>query len=418
MDCKKDFPIFKEHKDLVYLDNAATSQKPKQVIQAIKDFYEKENANIHRGVYNLSEKATEKYNYARKKIAEFINAESKEIIFTRNTTESINFLSNSIKTLISEGKDELVLSEMEHHSNLVPWQQFAKINGFKLKFIPITEKYDLDYKKAEELINKKTALLTVTHVSNSLGTLNDIKKLAGMAKKNDALIIVDAAQSIPHIKVDVRELNCDFLAFSGHKMFGPNGIGVLYGKKEHLERLPPFLLGGGMINSVSYEDATWAEVPEKFEAGTQDISGAIALSEAVDYIKKIGFGKIKNYEEKLISYALRELKKIENITIYSPGNEKSISVISFNLNDIHPHDVASILNDENIAIRAGHHCCMPLMKKIGVSGTCRTSFSIYNKKKDIDLLVKGLKKVNEIFDKDAGNLRKKDLENPSAKEIS
>ena len=397
MNCRKDFPIFKEHKELVYLDNAATSQKPKQVIKAISDYYEKENANIHRGVYSLSEKATEKYDKAREKIAGLINAESKEIIFTRNTTESINFLSNSIKPLIADGKKEIVLSEMEHHSNLIPWQQFAKNHGFKLKFIPINENYELNYEKADEMINENTALLAVTHASNALGTINDIKKLVDLAKKNKAFTIIDAAQSVPHIEIDVKEMDCDFMAFSSHKMFGPTGIGILYGKQEHLKKLNPFLFGGGMINSVSYENALWAESPEKFEAGTPNIADAIAMTEVVNYIENIGLDNIKKHEEKLLSYALRELKKIDNLEIYSPGKEKSIAVVSFNLKDIHPHDVASILNDENIAIRAGHHCCMPLMKKLGIAGTCRASFSIYNKKKDIDKLIKSLKRVNEVF---------------------
>lgn len=393
---RKDFPIFK-NSNLVYLDSAATSQKPKQVIKSIKNFYENENANINRGIYNLSENATKRYNEVRENIAKFINAEPEEIIFTRNTTESINFLSYTIKDIIEKGKDEIVLTEMEHHSNLVPWQQFAKKNNFKLKFIPITNNYELDYEKAKEIITDKTAILSITHVSNVFGTVNNIKSLIKTSKEKKAITIVDAAQSVAHIKINVKEIDCDFLAFSGHKTYGPLGIGVLYGKKQLLEKMQPFLTGGGMITEVSYLNTSFKEPPEKFEAGTPNISGSIALSEAINYIKKVGMENIKEHEKSLLEYALEKLNSIENIKIYNPGKDKSISVISFNLKNIHPHDVASILNDHNIAIRAGHHCCMPIMKKLGISGTCRVSLSIYNTKEDIDKLIIALNKVSEIF---------------------
>ncbi|MDP2672355.1 MAG: cysteine desulfurase, partial [Nanoarchaeota archaeon] len=287
MNFKKDFPIFENNKNLIYLDSASTSQKPKQVIKAISNFYEKENANVGRGIYTLAEKTSEKYNQARETIANFINSEPEEIIFTKNTTESINLLSSTLNSIIPKDKNEIVLTVMEHHSNLVPWQEFAKKNNFKLKFIPITKNYELDYEKAKEIINDKTAILAITHVSNVFGTINDIKKLIQLAKKYNVLTIIDVAQSIAHIKINVKDFDCDFLAFSGHKMFGPTGIGVLYGKQELLEKLPPFLFGGGMIDSVSYENASWTESPEKFEAGTQNYCGAIALAEAVKYIKKI-----------------------------------------------------------------------------------------------------------------------------------
>ena len=394
---KEDFPIFENHPELIYLDNAATSQRPKQVINSITNFYEKENANIHRGVYPLSEISTKKYDEARKKVAEFINAQKNEIIFTRNTTESINLLCHRIKALIKEEKDEILISEMEHHSNLVPWQQFAKLHGFKIKFIPVTDNHELDYEKAKELITEKTAILSVTHVSNVFGTINDIKTLINLAKEKEAITIIDAAQSLQHIKVDVKELDCDFLAFSSHKMLGPTGIGILYGKEELLNKLPPFLFGGGMISKVTYEDATWAEIPEKFEAGTQNIAEAIGFAEAINYIEKIGFEKINKHEKELITYALNELKNLDNLTIYSPDLEKNAGIISFNLKEIHPHDVASILAENNIAIRAGHHCCMPLMKKLGISGTCRASISIFNTKEDIDRLIEGIEKVKEKF---------------------
>ncbi len=397
MNFKKDFPIFEKNKKLVYLDSASTSQKPKEVIESIKNFYESENANIHRGVYNLSENATEKYNQSRKKTAEFINADEKEIIFTKNTTESINLLSRTIKPLLEKGKNEIVLTEMEHHSNLVPWQKFAEENNFKLKFIPITSNYELDYNEAEKLINEKTALVSLTHISNVFGTINDIKKIISLSKVKKALSIIDAAQSIVHKKIDVKELECDFLAFSSHKMFGSFGLGVLYGKEKYLVNMEPLFYGGGMIDLVSYEKATFRDHPEKFEAGTQNISGVIALEESINYINKIGLENIKTYETDLLKYALEKLKSLDKIIIYNPGKEKSSAIISFNLKNIHPHDVASILNNYNIAIRAGHHCCMPLMKKLNITGTCRISFSIYNSKEDVDKLIEGLKKVQEVF---------------------
>jgi len=394
---KSDFPIFENNPGLVYLDSGATSQRPKVVIDALKNFYEKENANIHRGIYTLSEKATERYNESRKLVAEFINANEKEIVFTKNTTEGINLIAHSVLPLIKEGKDEVVITEMEHHSNLIPWQQFCKRNNFKLKFIPVTENFELDYEKAKEIINKKTALVSLSHISNVFGTINDIEKIIGFAKENNSLTVIDAAQSAQHMKIDVKSLDCDFLVLSSHKMFGPTGVGVLYGKMNLLEEMEPFLFGGGMINSVSFEDSTWADVPEKFEAGTQNYGEVIALSEAVKYLEKIGFEKIQKHEKEIFEYALDELNKVEGIKIYNPGKEKSSGVISFNVENVHAHDVAEILNENNIAVRAGHHCCMPLMKKLGISGTARASFSIYNEKEDIDKLILGLNKVKEVF---------------------
>lgn len=397
MSFKKDFPIFEKNKKLVYLDSASTSQKPKEVIETMKNFYENENANIHRGIYNLSEKAEEKYNSSRKKTAEFINANEKEIIFTKNTTESINLLAKTIKPILEKGKNEIVLTEMEHHSNLIPWQKFADENNFKLKFIPITSNYELDYNEAEKLINQKTALVSLTHISNVFGTINNIKKIINLAKDKTALTIIDAAQSIAHTKIDVKDLECDFLAFSSHKMFGALGLGVLYGKENHLVNMSPFFYGGGMVDLVSYEKSAFREHPEKFEAGTQNVSGVIALESSINYINKIGFDKIKEHDNNILKYALEKLKSLDKITIYNSGKDKSSSIISFNLKNIHPHDTASILNENNISIRAGHHCCMPLMKKLNISGTCRISFSIYNTEEDIDKLIDALKKVQEIF---------------------
>ena len=402
---KKDFPIFKNLPKLVYLDSAATSQRPKIVVDALKNFYEKENANIHRGIYTLSEDATKNYELVRKKIANFINSNADEIIFTKNATEGFNLLANTIKELISKDKNEIVLTDMEHHSNLLPWQNFAKKYKFKLKFIPLTKNYELDYDKAKELINKKTAMISFTFVSNVLGTINDAQKLISLANTQKAMTIIDASQAIQHFKINVKKLNCDFLVFSSHKMMGPTGVGVLYGKKKLLEKMPPFLVGGGTIDSVDYENAVYLNHPRKFEAGTQNFADVIALGNSIDYLKQIGFDKIQKHESELFEYALEKMQKIKDIKIYNPGKNKSAPVISFNLQDIHPHDIAHILNDYNIAIRAGHHCCMPLIKKLGilgtckVSGVCRASLSIYNTKEDIDKLITALKKTQEIFGK-------------------
>jgi len=297
------------------------------------------------------------------------------------------------------------LTDMEHHSNLLPWQNFAKKYKFKLKFIPLTKNYELDYDKAKELINKKTAMISFTFVSNVLGTINDAQKLISLANTQKAMTIIDASQAIQHFKINVKKLNCDFLVFSSHKMMGPTGVGVLYGKKKLLEKMPPFLVGGGTIDSVDYENAVYLNHPRKFEAGTQNFADVIALGNSIDYLKQIGFDKIQKHESELFEYALEKLHKIKDIKIYNPGKNKSAPVISFNLQDIHPHDIAHILNDYNIAIRAGHHCCMPLIKKLGilgtckVSGVCRASLSIYNTKEDIDKLITALKKTQEIFGK-------------------
>ena len=394
---KKDFPIFKNHPKLVYLDNAATSQRPQSVIDSLTDFYEHDNANIHRGVYTLSEEATKKYEHARVRVAHFINAKDDEIIFTKNATEAINLLSYTVQHLFNVGKNEIVVSEMEHHSNLIPWQELCRRTGMKLKFIPVTKNYELDYRAAEKIINEKTALVAVTHVSNVFGTINNIEKITNIAHAKQALTLIDGAQSVAHMPLDVKKIGCDFFVFSSHKMLGPTGVGGLYGKKELLMKLPPFLFGGGMIQNVSYEQATYAQAPDKFEAGTQNIAGVIALATALDYLEKVGMKKIEAYEHELLSYAFKKLQTIDCIILYNPGPEKSSGIISFSMEGVHPHDIAEILNNENIAIRAGHHCCMPLMKKLGISGTARASFSFYNTKDDVDNLVNALKKVVEVF---------------------
>ena len=393
MTYKKDFPIFQKNKNLVYLDSAATSQKPKQVIDSMNQFYNDFNANINRGLYDLSIQSTEGYESAREKVAQFIGASRDEIIFTSGTTDSLNKLARTLPKLFHT-KSEIVLTEMEHHSNIVPWQETSKENKMKLKFIPL-KNMELDYEIAEKIINDKTAIVSLTHLSNSLGTINNIEKIIELAKKYGAIVIIDAAQSIAHKKIDVKKLNCDFIVFSGHKMFASTGIGIIYGKKQILEKLPAFQFGGDMIKEVSLEESSYELPPKKFEAGTPNISGAISLGNAVEYINKIGINKIEKYENELTVYTIKELKKIPEIIIYESKNQGPI--ISFNLDNIHHHDVASILSYESIAIRAGHHCCMPLMKSLNIPGTCRISISIYNNKEDIDKLIQGIKKVKEVF---------------------
>ena len=397
MNLKNQFPIFENQKNLVYLDSAATTQKPKSVIERINSFYKNENANIHRGLYSLSENATKEYENSRKIIAKFINCKENEIIFTKGTTESLNLLAYTILELLSKGKNEIILTELEHHSNIVPWQQLEKSFGFKIKVIPIKKDLTLDYNAAKRIINNKTAIVSISLISNALGTINNTKEIIKLAKKYNALTIIDVAQAVSHIKINVKNLGCDFLAFSGHKVYGPIGIGVLYGKYNLLEKLPPFNFGGDMIESVSFEKSTFQKPPYKFEAGTQNIPSAIALGEAINFINKIGINNIQKHEKSLLNYTYESLKTIKGITIYNPKNSQSI--ISFNLKGIHCHDVAQILGDENICIRAGHHCAMPLMNKMKISGTCRISLSIYNTKEDIDKLIQGLKKVKEVFNK-------------------
>ncbi len=391
---KQNFPFFKKNPETIYLDNAATTQKPEQAITAINNFYTNTNANIHRGIYDLSEKATQEYENSRKIIADFINASPKEIIFTSGTTDSLNILTNSLPQIF-KNKKEIILTEMEHHSNIVPWQEAAKKHNMKIKFIKIKQDLTLDYKHAEKIINKNTAIISLCHISNSLGTINNIKKISQLAKKHNAILILDAAQSVGKTKVDVRKLRCDFLVFSGHKTFAPTGIGVLYGKYSLLQKIPPVKFGGDMINSVSFKESTFQNPPQKFEAGTQNISGAIALGQSIKFINQIGLRNIERQEKALTKYTIKELKKLKDITIYSSKN--SAPIISFNLKNIHPHDVAQILNDYKICIRAGHHCCMPLMSKLKIAGTARISLSIYNTKQDIDKTIQALKHTQEIF---------------------
>ena len=392
-----DFPIFRRkinNKRIIYLDNAATTQRPKLVIDKVKEFYMNYNANIHRGLNKLSLEASELYDLAKKEIANFINTKSKEIIFTKNTTESINLLSFTLPALLKLNKnDEIVISEMEHHSNIIPWQEVAKKTGAKLKYIPL-EKGVL--KNPEEIISKKTKIVSITHASNVLGTINNIKEIGKIAHEKGALFIVDAAQSIPHMKINIREQDVDFLVFSGHKMLAPFGIGVLYGKEYLLDKMSPFMTGGGMIAKVSKLNTKYAKLPNKFEAGTPNIAGVIGLSEAVKYLSKIGFDKIYKHEKQLVDFVLQELSNIKDVNIYglqSDSIERRLGVISFNIKNINPNDVGMYLNEGNIFVRTGHHCAQILMKKLKVEGTVRASFYIYNSIEDAVKLVEYIKKM-------------------------
>ncbi len=396
---RKDFPILsvKVHgKPLVYLDNAATSQKPQSVIESVKNYYENYNANIHRSIHKLGEEATAAYEEAHKKVADFINADFEEIVFTKNTTESINLSAYSLTNNLKAG-DEIVISQMEHHSNFVPWQQLALKRGLKLKFIKIDKEGLLDQKSINENITKKTKIVSLTHVSNVLGTVNDVKEIGKIAHENNALFAVDGAQSIPHMPIDVKKLDCDFMAFSGHKMLGPTGIGVLYGKKELLKNMQPFLYGGEMIKEVKFEGTKFNDLPWKFEAGTMNIAEAIGLGAAIDYLNKVGMKNIENHEKKLVKYAYEKLNEMKEIEVYGPSAEKRSDLVAFNVKGVHAHDTAQILDGEGIAIRAGHHCAMPLHSVLGIAASARASFYFYNTKEEIDKLAEGIKKVIKVF---------------------
>jgi cysteine desulfurase/selenocysteine lyase len=395
---RKDFPILSRkihNKQLVYLDNSATTQKPKQVINAITEYYSNYNSNVHRGLHKLSEEATSKFEEAHKKIAKFINASFEETIFTKGTTESLNLLAYSLSDQLKEG-DEIVLTQMEHHSNLVPWQQISKKLGLKLKFIKIKNDGTLDLKDLP--INKKTKIVSVTHISNFLGTINPIKEIGRIAHKNNALFVVDAAQSVPHLPIDVKDIDCDFLVFSAHKMLGPTGIGVLYGKKDLLNEMQPFNYGGDMILEVKFDDAKFNELPWKFEAGTPNIAGAIGFGATIDYLNEIGMDNIREHGKELTEYAIKKLSKVKNLEMYGPlDSEKRGALISFNLINIHPHDIVSLLDDNGIAVRGGHHCAMPTMKLMNLTGSVRASFYLYNTKEEIDYLAETLEKVKGVF---------------------
>lgn len=398
---KKDFPILKRKvhgKKLIYIDNVATTQKPLQVIDAISNYYKTSNANIHRGAYLLSEESSEIYENTKKVVAKFIGAKNwQEIIYTRNTTESINIVAKSLfeSGIISKG-DTILTSRMEHHSNLVPWIEMKKL-GFKLEYIELTKNGELDYRDFEKKVKKfKPKLVSVTHISNVLGTINNVKKITQIVHKNKGLVLIDGAQAVPHMKIDVSKIGADFYAFSGHKMLAPFGIGVLYAKKELLKKMDPFLTGGDMVGHVNYDKATWNELPWKFEAGTPNVSGAVGLAEAINYLENIGMKNIRKHEEKIINYAITELKKI-GCEIYGPSASKRAGLVSFNFKELHPHDLASIVDLSGVSIRSGHHCAESLMNYLEVDGTARAGFYIYNDKKDVDELIKALKKAKKIF---------------------
>lgn len=400
MDYKKDFPIFK-NRDIAYLDSGATSQRPQVVLDAIDEFYKKNNANPHRGAYSLSIDATEAYESTRDKIAKFINAKHREeIIFSKNASESLNLIAYSYGLDNLKLGDEVVLSIMEHHSNLVPWQYVTKKTGSTLKYMYINKDYELSKEEIESKITDKTKIVAITQVSNVLGTVNDVKEIIKYAHKKGAIVIVDGSQSIPHMKIDVQDLDADFFVFSGHKMFAPLGIGVLYGKRELLNNMRPFLMGGDMIEYVYEQDTTFAPLPNKFEAGTQNVEGVVGLGAAIDYINSIGYNNIQKVEKELITYAMEKLSALDFLEIYAPSNiEHHESVISFNIKGVHPHDVASILDMNGVCVRSGNHCAQPLLRYLNVDSTCRASFSIYNTKKDIDRLVSGLQKAYDMFKK-------------------
>ncbi|MEK3798425.1 cysteine desulfurase [Peribacillus sp. FSL H8-0477] len=399
---RKLFPILNQEVNghqLVYLDSAATSQKPASVIETIEEYYRGYNSNVHRGVHTLGTKATDAYEGAREKVRKFINAAStEEIIFTKGTTASLNMVARSYGGANLSAGDEIVISYMEHHSNIIPWQQIAKQTGATLKYLPLQEDGTISLDDVRSTITDSTKIVSIMQVSNVLGVINPVKEIAEIAHQHGAVMVVDGAQSTPHLKVDVRDLDCDFFAFSSHKMVGPTGIGVLYGKKALLENMEPVEFGGEMIDFVGLQESTWKELPWKFEGGTPIIAGAIGLGAAIDFLEEIGMENIEAHEHKLTAYAMKKMSAVEGLTIFGPVDpEKRAGVVTFNLDEVHPHDVATVLDAEGIAVRAGHHCAQPLMKWLNVSSTARASFYLYNTEEDVDKLVDGLVKTKEYF---------------------
>ncbi len=397
---KKDFPLLQNRKE-TYLDSGATTQKPIQVIEAVNEYYKKYNANPHRGAYSLSIEATEAYENVRAKVAKFINARySEEIIFSKNATESLNLVAYSYGMENVNSGDEVVISIMEHHANLVPWQHVTKTKGAELKYMYMNSEYELSDEEIESKITDKTKVVGIVHISNVLGTINNVKKIINYAHKKGAIVVLDVSQSIQHMKIDVQELDADFVAFSGHKMLAPLGIGVLYGKRELLNKMNPFLMGGDMIEYVYEQNTTFAPLPNKFEAGTQNVGGVIGLGAAIDYIEKIGYDTIQRLEKEVVSYAIDELSKLDFMDLYvTPNRENHSGVISFNIKGVHPHDVASILDANGVCVRSGNHCAQPLLRFMGLDSTCRASFYFYNTKEDVDKLVAALNKAYDMFKK-------------------
>ncbi len=395
---RKDFPILqrKVHgKPLVYFDNAATSQKPKQVIDAITEYYQNYNANIHRSIHQLGEEATAAYEKAREKVSDFINSPTHQsIIFTKNSTEGLNLLAYSLTADLKK-YDEIVISQLEHHSNFVPWQQMAKNYGLKLKFIEIDKEGNLNNESVKKTITNKTKIVSINHISNAIGTINPVEEITKIAHENGAKMIIDGSQSVPHMPVDVQKIDADFYVFTGHKMLGPTGVGVLYGKKELLQEMSPFLYGGEMIREVGFENTTFNELPYKFEAGTPNIVEGIGLGIAVDYLNKIGMKNIHEHDKQITEYAIEKLKEINGVEIYGP--EQRSSIASFNVKGVHAHDVSQILDSEGVAIRAGHHCCMPLMSVMKLQATARASFYLYNTEEEVNVLINAIHKVKKVF---------------------
>ena len=401
---REDFPILGREingQRLVYFDNAATTQKPQAVIDSLVDYYQNYNANVHRGVHSLSMEATDKYEEAREKVAAFINAESSDcLIWTRNSSESLNLVAYTWGEKNIEERDEIVLTPMEHHSNLVPWQEIARRKGAKIRFIPITSDGLLDLTEIENIINDRTVLVSVVHMSNALGTINPVKEITTIAHSRGAKVLIDGAQSVPHIPTDVQDYDCDFLAFSGHKMLGPTGIGCLYAKKEILETMEPFMTGGEMVLEVTYEKASWADLPMKFEAGTPNIADAIGLGAAIDYLNELGMDNIYSHENELTFHAMCKFFELqsEGVELFGPRDENlKGGVFSFNVPDVHPHDLGTVLDNMGIAVRTGHHCAMPLVKSLGVAATARASFYLYNTTDEIDVFVDALREAIRYF---------------------
>lgn len=401
---KADFPIFKNNSDLVYLDSAATSQKPASVIEAVKSYYENDNANVHRGIYELSERATEKYEAARSKVAGFIGAEADELVFTAGVTSALNQVAQGFAPtyLTRDGSETILLTEMEHHSNLVPWQRIAKQFNCRLEYVPVTKSYRLNYKEMHKILKQQNVkIVALTHMSNTLGTINSLEEIVPVIRKlsAQAIIVVDGAQAAPHLPVNVKELDVDFYAIAGHKMLGPTGIGALYAKKYLLEKMEPLLTGGGMISKVERETTQWAEAPHKFEAGTPNIAGAIVLAAAATYLQDLGYEKIQQHEAEIITYALEKFKQTEKVTLFGPDDTKNRgAVFSFEIEGIHAHDVAQILDEEGVAVRAGHHCNQILMRDVlNTPSTARASFYIYNEKEDVDKLFAAIEVVKQKF---------------------
>lgn len=397
---QRDFPILEQKvngKRLVYLDSAATSQKPRQVIEALDKYYREYNSNVHRGVHTLGSLATDAYEGARANVAAFIHAPSEnQIVFTRGTTESLNMIAQGYARPRLQPGDEIVITPMEHHSNMIPWQQVAQVTGATLKYIPLQPDGTIRLEDVADTITDHTKIVAMVHVSNVLGTINPIKEVAKIAHQHGAILVVDGAQSVPHMPVDVQDLDCDFLAFSGHKMLGPTGIGVLYGKRKVLEEMEPVHFGGEMIETVELFSSTWKEIPWKFEGGTPIIAGAVGLSAAIDYLREIGMDTVHQMDQDLTRYAMDRLSQLSDITIYGPRGERG-GLVTFNLAHVHPHDVSTVLDSEGVAVRAGHHCAQPLMHWLDVAATARASFYLYNTKEDIDVLVQSLETAKEFF---------------------